>query len=72
MLSHGLKAPHLRQLEYEQGDQRFGDRRGKRTALVVKDVQEGGPSVEMHKLGAGRNNFESPTALGSAVGGGGV
>jgi palmitoyltransferase ZDHHC9/14/18 len=37
--------------KYEEGDQRFGERRGKKAAPIVKEADEGGPGVEMQKLG---------------------
>ena len=38
--------------KYEQGDQRLGERRGKKAAPVVKEAAEGGAAVEMQKLGS--------------------
>jgi palmitoyltransferase ZDHHC9/14/18 len=37
--------------KYEEGDQRFGERRGKKAAPIVKGADEGGPGLEMQKLG---------------------
>jgi len=37
--------------KYEDGDQRFGERRGKSTVPATQVAQEGGAGVEMQKLG---------------------
>jgi len=50
--------------KYEEGDQRFGERRGKRTAPLVKDVQDGGAAMEMHNVSTTERGFQGPTALG--------
>lgn len=43
--------------KYEEGDQRFGPRRGKRTAPLVQEQQGG--AMELQKVGG----FQGPTAL---------
>ena len=48
--------------KYEEGDQRFGERRGKKAATIVKAADEGAPGVEMQKLG------NDPMAPGSSGG----
>ncbi|KAL8826283.1 MAG: hypothetical protein Q9191_003896 [Dirinaria sp. TL-2023a] len=47
--------------KYEEGDQRFGPRRGKRTAPLV-DQQQGG-AMELQKMENSTPGFEGPTAL---------
>lgn len=49
--------------EYVEGDQRFGDRKGKRTAPLVKDVQGRGVDVEMQNVTHASSGFQGPTAL---------
>lgn len=49
--------------KYEEGDQRFGERRGKRTAPLSKESQ-GGENVEMQNVHiAEGEGFQGPTAL---------
>ncbi|KAI4186944.1 MAG: hypothetical protein L6R41_003139 [Letrouitia leprolyta] len=48
--------------KYEEGDQRFGGRRGKRTAPLVPN-QQGGGAVEMHDVGGPKTAFQSPVSL---------
>lgn len=49
--------------KYEEGDQRFGERRGKGTAPLVKDVQGGnGVALEMQAV-TPDTGFQGPTAL---------
>lgn len=53
--------------KYEEGDQRFGERRGKRTAPLTKEAQGGGGvAMEMQDVPAERG-FQGPTALRGAV-----
>lgn len=47
---------HFKQ-DYEEGDQRFGERRGERQAPLVADAQNGG--MEMHTVSTQRG-FEGP------------
>lgn len=53
--------------KYEEGDQRFGERRGKRTAPLNQHAQGGGEGVEMVDVGKEPNEleqgFQGPTAL---------
>ncbi|OCK75105.1 zf-DHHC-domain-containing protein [Lepidopterella palustris CBS 459.81] len=49
-------------MEYEEGDQRFGVRRGKRTAPLVPEQQGGG--VEMQDVSSTAPNFQGPSARG--------
>ncbi|KAL8944276.1 MAG: hypothetical protein Q9216_000571 [Gyalolechia sp. 2 TL-2023] len=48
--------------KYEEGDRRFGERRGKRTALLVPE-QQGGGGVEMHDIGGTKTAFQGPMSL---------
>ena len=49
--------------KYEDGDQRFGERKGKRTAPLTKDTQGGtGAAIQMQNVSAERG-FKGPTAL---------
>jgi palmitoyltransferase ZDHHC9/14/18 len=48
--------------KYEEGDQRFGERRGKKAVSVIKEADEVGPGMEMQKLG------NDPMAPGSSGG----
>jgi palmitoyltransferase ZDHHC9/14/18 len=52
---------HFKQ-KYLEGDQRFGERRGKKAAPIVKGADEGAPGVEMQKLS------NDPMATGSSGG----
>lgn len=57
--------------QYEDGDQRFGDRRGKRTAPLVKEAQNGG--MEMQDVSERVPAFQGPSSrgpLGLGVSGG--
>ncbi|KAL8862309.1 MAG: hypothetical protein Q9178_001318 [Gyalolechia marmorata] len=45
--------------EYEDGDRRFGDRRGKRTAPLVPE-QQGGGVMEMQNVGGTKSAFQGP------------
>lgn len=50
--------------KYEEGDQRFGERRDKRTAPLKKHAQGGGEGVEMVDVAkASEQGFQGPTAL---------
>ena len=49
--------------EYEEGDQRFGERKGKRTAPLVKEVQGQGVDVEMQAVARNSPGFQGPAAL---------
>lgn len=49
--------------EYEEGDQRFGERRGKRTAPLVRDVQGRGVDVEMQSVSRHTPSFQGPSTL---------
>jgi palmitoyltransferase ZDHHC9/14/18 len=54
--------------EYEEGDQRFGERRGKRTTALAPEQQGGG--VEMQNIGEGIvPGFQSPTSRGGRTAG---
>ncbi|PBP28448.1 DHHC zinc finger domain-containing protein [Diplocarpon rosae] len=48
--------------EYEDGDQRFGERKAKRTAPLPRDVQSRGVGMEMQDVSPSRG-FQGPTAL---------
>ncbi len=48
--------------EYEDGDRRFGDRRGKRTAPLVPE-QQGGGVMEMQNVGGTKSAFQGPRSL---------
>lgn len=50
--------------KYEEGDQRFGEKRTKRTAPFTKDAPDGGLGIQMQELGDERTGFQGPTALG--------
>lgn len=55
---------HFKQ-KYEEGDQRFGPRRGKRTAPLVAEQQGGG--LEMRTVGGAETSFQGPrSTLGNA------
>ncbi|KAL8656640.1 MAG: hypothetical protein Q9226_002596 [Calogaya cf. arnoldii] len=45
--------------EYVEGDRRFGDRRGKRTAPLVPE-QQGGGGMEMQNVGGTKAGFHGP------------
>ncbi|KAL8733601.1 MAG: hypothetical protein Q9166_002010 [cf. Caloplaca sp. 2 TL-2023] len=45
--------------EYEEGDRRFGERRGKRTAPLVPE-QQGDGGLEMHTVGGTKSAFQGP------------
>ncbi|KAL8700925.1 MAG: hypothetical protein Q9224_000739 [Gallowayella concinna] len=47
---------------YEEGDRRFGERRGKRTAPLVTE-QHGGGGMELHSVGGTKSAFQGPTSL---------
>lgn len=50
--------------KYEDGDQRFGERKGKRTAPLTKEVQGGtGVAMEMQAVPSDARSFQGPTAL---------
>ena len=50
--------------KYEEGDQRFGERKGKRTAPLTKEVQGGGAGVAMEMQAVQpERGFRGPTAL---------
>ncbi|KAE8442145.1 hypothetical protein EG329_003796 [Mollisiaceae sp. DMI_Dod_QoI] len=49
--------------KYEEGDQRFGERKGKRTAPLVKEVQGGGLNMEMQAVPPSERSFQGPSAL---------
>lgn len=49
--------------KYEEGDQRFGERKGKRTAPLVKEVQGKGVAMEMQDVLAENRGFQGPSAL---------
>ncbi|KAL8820969.1 MAG: hypothetical protein Q9223_000923 [Gallowayella weberi] len=48
--------------EYEEGDRRFGERRGKRTAPLVPE-QQGGGGMELHSIGGTKSGFQGPTSF---------
>lgn len=48
---------------YEEGDQRFGERKGRKTAPLTKEQQGGGGGVEMASLQTGARGFQGPVAL---------
>jgi palmitoyltransferase ZDHHC9/14/18 len=50
---------------YEEGDQRFGERRNKEMLPNKIDARDHGPGVEMQKLGTTGGGFGSPQTLGS-------
>ncbi|KAL8772049.1 MAG: hypothetical protein Q9209_002715 [Squamulea sp. 1 TL-2023] len=45
--------------EYEEGDRRFGERRGKRTAPLVPK-QQGGGGMELQDVGGTKSGFQGP------------
>jgi len=49
---------------YEEGDQRFGERRGQRTTALSPEHQGGG--VEMQNIGGMFPSFQGPTSRGTA------
>ncbi|KAG9240937.1 DHHC palmitoyltransferase-domain-containing protein [Calycina marina] len=51
--------------KYEEGDQRFGERRGERTAPLIEDAQSGhgAPALEMKPIRPSSRGFEVPAAL---------
>jgi palmitoyltransferase ZDHHC9/14/18 len=50
--------------KYEDGDQRFGERKGKRTAPLTKEAQGGnGAAMEMQTVNAPETGFQGPSAL---------
>jgi palmitoyltransferase ZDHHC9/14/18 len=53
--------------KYEEGDQRFGPRRGKRTAPLVKEMQGGG--VEMQDVRPNAPTFQGPIDTSQGRGG---
>ncbi|KAL8930528.1 MAG: hypothetical protein Q9208_000712 [Pyrenodesmia sp. 3 TL-2023] len=48
--------------EYEEGDRRFGERRGQRIAALAPG-QQGGGGMEMQDVGRTRPSFQGPTSL---------
>ena len=50
--------------KYEEGDQRFGERRGNRTAPLTEEAQGGagapGTDMEMHNVHGSQRGFEGP------------
>jgi palmitoyltransferase ZDHHC9/14/18 len=49
--------------KYEDGDQRFGERRGKRTAPLKEEIQGAGVAMEMQNVNQGGSRFQGPSAL---------
>jgi palmitoyltransferase ZDHHC9/14/18 len=50
--------------KYEQGDQRFGEKKGNRTAPLAKEVQGGkGVALEMQNVTSGERGFQGPSVL---------
>ncbi|KAM0159864.1 hypothetical protein ACHAPG_003296 [Botrytis cinerea] len=50
--------------KYEEGDQRFGERRGKRTAPINKEFQGGGNNMELQNVHSTEGEgFQGPTTL---------
>jgi palmitoyltransferase ZDHHC9/14/18 len=50
--------------KYEEGDQRFGQRRDKRAAPLTKEVEDGaGATMEMQSVHWGQGGFQGPTTL---------
>jgi palmitoyltransferase ZDHHC9/14/18 len=50
--------------KYEDGDQRFGERKAKRTAPLTKDAQDGaGVAMEMEAVTSADRGFQGPSAL---------
>ena len=50
--------------KYEDGDQRFGERRGKRTAPLTKEAQGGaGVAMEMQAVPPADRGFHGPSTL---------
>jgi len=51
--------------KYEEGDQRFGERRGKRVAPLTKEAQGGGAAVamEMQAVPGPDRGFQGPSTL---------
>jgi palmitoyltransferase ZDHHC9/14/18 len=47
--------------DYEEGDQRLGERRTKSATLVIKNWRDGGSGVEMQKLGTESAGFQGST-----------
>lgn len=50
---------HFKQ-KYEEGDQRFGSRRGRRQAPIVEEAKGGG--MEMKPVSGGQGTFEGPAS----------
>ena len=48
--------------KYEDGDQRFGERRGKRTTALTTEAQRGGVALEMQNVSSDPA-FQGPSAL---------
>lgn len=55
--------------KYENGDQRFGERMGKRTAPLKEEVQGAGVAMEMQNVNQEGSGFQGPTALRAAEAG---
>ncbi|KAF2757329.1 zf-DHHC-domain-containing protein [Pseudovirgaria hyperparasitica] len=53
--------------EYEEGDQRFGPRRGKRTAPLKNEMQGGGGAVEMQDVRSSPGGFHGPAGRGNII-----
>ncbi|KAF4630633.1 hypothetical protein G7Y89_g7507 [Cudoniella acicularis] len=50
--------------KYEDGDQRLGEKKGKRTAPLKKEFQgTGGPAMEMQNVPAAERGFQGPSTL---------
>jgi palmitoyltransferase ZDHHC9/14/18 len=49
--------------KYEDGDQRFGERRGKRTTSSKEGMQGGAVTLEMKTVNQAANGFQGPAAL---------
>ena len=49
--------------KYEDGDQRFGERKGKRTSPLKEEVQGTGIAMEMQNVAQGGSGFQGPSIL---------
>ncbi|KAG0650079.1 Palmitoyltransferase ERF2 [Hyphodiscus hymeniophilus] len=55
--------------KYEDGDQRFGERKGKRTAPLKEEVQGRGVAMEMQNVTQSGSGFQGPSTLRAAEAG---
>jgi palmitoyltransferase ZDHHC9/14/18 len=59
--------------KYEEGDQRFGEKKGRKVAPLTPEAQNGGLGIQMEEMdsrnGTPNIGFQGPTALAQAGGG---